>query len=68
MDTYRSSSRRTDESCRIGGFYAYVLGKNEDVSLSVIARSNYDAVKERGLHIDSEIHGKQKVNIDHGTI
>lgn len=29
----------------IGGFYAFVLGKSEDVELSVVARSNYEAVK-----------------------
>ncbi|USW52534.1 Putative ketopantoate reductase ApbA/PanE, 6-phosphogluconate dehydrogenase-like domain superfamily [Septoria linicola] len=49
----------------IGGFYAYVLGRNQNVSLSVIARSNHDAVKENGLQIESEIHGSHKVNIDH---
>lgn len=29
----------------IGGFYAFVLGKSDDVELSVVARSNYEAVK-----------------------
>lgn len=38
------------------------------MSLSVIARSNYDAVKQDGLKIDSDVHGKCDVNIDHGTI
>ncbi|PPJ52163.1 hypothetical protein CBER1_10029 [Cercospora berteroae] len=49
----------------IGGFYAYIIGKNKNVSLSVIARSNYDAVKQDGLKIDSDVHGKCDVNIDH---
>ena len=29
----------------IGGFYAFVLSKSDDVELSVVARSNYEAVK-----------------------
>ena len=29
----------------IGGFYAFILGKNENVELSVVARSNYEEVK-----------------------
>lgn len=49
----------------IGGFYAFILGKNPNVSLSVCARSNYEAVKENGLQIESENHGSHKVDIDH---
>ncbi|KAM3416475.1 2-dehydropantoate 2-reductase [Cercospora zeina] len=49
----------------IGGFYAYILGKNKNVSLSVIARSNYDAVKQNGIKLESDIHGKQTASIDH---
>ncbi|KAI5196861.1 mandelate racemase/muconate lactonizing enzyme family protein [Aureobasidium subglaciale] len=48
----------------IGGFYAFVLGRNDNVSLSVVARSNYQQVKELGLRIESENHGNHKVNID----
>jgi hypothetical protein len=29
----------------IGGFYAFILGRNPEVELSVVARSNYDSVK-----------------------
>ncbi|KAI5242666.1 mandelate racemase/muconate lactonizing enzyme family protein [Aureobasidium subglaciale] len=47
----------------IGGFYAFVLGRNDNVSLSVVARSNYQQVKEHGLRIESENHGNHKVNI-----
>ena len=34
------------ENLSIGGFYAFILGRNENVELSVVARSNYDAVKK----------------------
>ncbi|KAI4721378.1 2-dehydropantoate 2-reductase [Aureobasidium sp. EXF-10727] len=47
----------------IGGFYAFVLGRNNNVSLSAVARSNYQQVKTRGLNIESENHGNHKVNI-----
>jgi 2-dehydropantoate 2-reductase len=49
---------------RIGGFYAFILGRNKNVSLSVVARSNYQQVKDEGLHIESATHGSHKVNID----
>ncbi|KXT11311.1 hypothetical protein AC579_296 [Pseudocercospora musae] len=49
----------------IGGFYAFVFGKNANVSLSVVARSNYDAIKRDGLTIESDNHGKHKARIDH---
>ncbi|KAK6003261.1 hypothetical protein QM012_001106 [Aureobasidium pullulans] len=48
----------------IGGFYAFVLGRNKNVSLSVVARSNYEQVKSHGLSVQSENHGNHKVNID----
>lgn len=50
----------------IGGFYAFILSKNKNVSLSVIARSNYEAVKQNGLHIESKTHGNHKARIDQG--
>lgn len=34
-----------DETHRIGGFYAFILGQNPNVALIVVARSNYDSVK-----------------------
>jgi len=46
-----------------GGFYAFILGRNENVSLSVVARSNYEAVKKNGLKIQSENHGEHEVKI-----
>ncbi|KAK5174714.1 i-AAA protease yme1 [Saxophila tyrrhenica] len=49
----------------IGGFYAFICGRNDDVVLSVAARSNYEAVKANGLKIESEGHGSHKVRIDH---
>ncbi|KAF2165336.1 hypothetical protein M409DRAFT_55750 [Zasmidium cellare ATCC 36951] len=45
----------------IGGFYAFILSKNPNVSLSVIARSNYEAVKQNGLHITSALHGTHTI-------
>ncbi|KXS99485.1 hypothetical protein AC578_3777 [Pseudocercospora eumusae] len=49
----------------IGGFYAFIIGKNANVSLSVVARSNYDAIKRDGLTVESDNHGKHKARIDH---
>ena len=42
----------------IGSFYAYILQKSDQVRLSVVARSNYNAVKSNGLTIKSENHGE----------
>ncbi|KAH8812794.1 ketopantoate reductase PanE/ApbA-domain-containing protein [Xylogone sp. PMI_703] len=42
----------------IGSFYAFILSRGDNVSLTVVARSNYEAVKNNGLIIDSEVHGK----------
>lgn len=41
----------------IGSFYAFILSQNPRVRLSVCARSNYEAVKEKGVTIRSENHG-----------
>ncbi|CAK4032925.1 2-dehydropantoate 2-reductase [Lecanosticta acicola] len=49
----------------IGGFYAFILAQNPNVSLSVIARSNYEAVKQNGLQLISQTHGTHQVRIDH---
>lgn len=44
----------TDRYMSIGGFYAFILSQNPDISLSVVARSNYEVVKNKvgveGLH------------------
>ncbi|KAI0207027.1 2-dehydropantoate 2-reductase [Astrocystis sublimbata] len=45
----------------IGSFYAFILSRNEKVRLTVVARSNYDAVKSNGFTITSENHGKHTV-------
>ncbi|KAL4806633.1 FMN-dependent dehydrogenase-domain-containing protein [Aspergillus unguis] len=42
----------------IGSFYAFILNRSERVRLTVVARSNYDAVKANGITIDSANHGK----------
>ncbi|KAJ5835376.1 Ketopantoate reductase ApbA/PanE [Penicillium robsamsonii] len=45
----------------IGSFYAFVLSQSDHVRLSVVARSNYEAVKEKGIIINSENHGQHIV-------
>ncbi|GAP89593.2 putative 2-dehydropantoate 2-reductase [Rosellinia necatrix] len=45
----------------IGSFYAFILSRAENVRLTVVARSNYDAVKNGGITITSENHGSHKV-------
>lgn len=45
----------------IGSFYAFILSRSEKVRLSVVARSNYDAVKAKGLTLNSENHGSHHV-------
>ena len=42
----REDAQAHSNKHRIGGFYAFILGRNENVSLSVAARSNYEAVKK----------------------
>ncbi|KAL4798693.1 FMN-dependent dehydrogenase-domain-containing protein [Aspergillus venezuelensis] len=41
----------------IGSFYAFILNRSDRVRLTVVARSNYDAVKANGITIKSENHG-----------
>ncbi|KAH8887604.1 2-dehydropantoate 2-reductase [Thozetella sp. PMI_491] len=45
----------------IGSFYAFILSRSENVRLTVVARSNYDAVKTNGLKIESGNHGEHLV-------
>ncbi|KAH8165972.1 hypothetical protein CIB48_g2297 [Xylaria polymorpha] len=45
----------------IGSFYAFILSRAENVRLTVVARSNYDAVKSNGLTIASANHGNHTV-------
>ncbi|PMD21605.1 2-dehydropantoate 2-reductase [Hyaloscypha hepaticicola] len=42
----------------IGSFYAFILNRSPSVRLTLVARSNYEAVKANGITLDSEIHGK----------
>ncbi|KZL82916.1 2-dehydropantoate 2-reductase [Colletotrichum incanum] len=45
----------------IGSFYAFILSRVSQVRLTVVARSNYDAVKVNGIIISSENHGENTV-------
>ncbi|KAG7119884.1 Oxidoreductase AFT12-1 like protein [Verticillium longisporum] len=42
----------------IGSFYAFILSRAPTVRLTVVARSNFSAVKERGIVLNSESHGR----------
>ncbi|BEI85991.1 hypothetical protein CcaverHIS002_0602780 [Cutaneotrichosporon cavernicola] len=42
----------------IGGIYAATLARSGVCEVSVVARSNYEAVKEKGLLLKSEKHGE----------
>ncbi|GMK58379.1 hypothetical protein CspeluHIS016_0504110 [Cutaneotrichosporon spelunceum] len=42
----------------IGGIYAATLARSGACDVSVVARSNYAAVKEKGLRLKSEKHGE----------
>ncbi|KAF5620148.1 2-dehydropantoate 2-reductase [Fusarium sp. NRRL 52700] len=45
----------------IGSFYAFILSRSEHVHLTVVARSNFEAVSASGISIDSQNHGKHHV-------
>ncbi|KAM0206812.1 hypothetical protein ACHAQI_008037 [Fusarium lateritium] len=45
----------------IGSFYAFILSRSERVRLTVVARSNFEAVAANGIKIDSQNHGKHHV-------
>ncbi|KAL4882706.1 ketopantoate reductase PanE/ApbA-domain-containing protein [Aspergillus karnatakaensis] len=51
----------------IGSFYAFILNRCDRVRLTVVARSNYDAVVKDGIFIDSKNHGQHRFHPDHGT-
>ncbi|PKY08654.1 putative ketopantoate reductase family protein [Aspergillus campestris IBT 28561] len=42
----------------IGSFYAFILQRCERVRLTVVARSNYEAVKSNGVFVNSANHGQ----------
>lgn len=54
------------DAYHVQGFYAFVLSRCENVSVSVIARSNYDAIKKDGLKIESQNHGTHQIHFDGG--
>lgn len=56
-----------DGVCSIGSFYAFILSRNDNVRLTVVARSNYDAVAANGLKMASENHGEHTVKPYKGT-
>lgn len=45
----------------IGSFYAFILSRCKEVRLTVMARSNYEAVKSSGLKVISQNHGEHIV-------
>jgi len=42
----------------IGAFYGSRLSQGKDVEVSVVCRSNYNAVKEKGFAVESPYYGK----------
>ncbi|KAL3477297.1 ketopantoate reductase PanE/ApbA-domain-containing protein [Aspergillus californicus] len=49
----------------IGSFYAFILNRADRVRLTVVARSNFDAVVKDGISIDSKNHGQHTFRPDH---
>ncbi|KAL1953775.1 hypothetical protein VTO42DRAFT_2272 [Malbranchea cinnamomea] len=45
----------------IGSFYAFILDRSDSVRLTVVARSNYEAVTSKGITIKSQNHGEHVV-------
>ncbi|RAK96789.1 ketopantoate reductase family protein [Aspergillus ibericus CBS 121593] len=48
----------------IGSFYAFILHRSQRVRLTVVARSNYTAVKENGILLKSANHGAHRFHPD----
>ncbi|CEL09381.1 hypothetical protein ASPCAL12517 [Aspergillus calidoustus] len=48
----------------IGSFYAFILHRADRVRLTVVARSNYDAVVKNGIQITSMNHGQHTFRPD----
>ncbi|RLM01938.1 hypothetical protein CFD26_108459 [Aspergillus turcosus] len=48
----------------IGSFYAFILQRSNRVRLTVVARSNYQAVVKDGIYIDSANHGRHRFHPD----
>jgi len=51
----------------IGGTYAFFLSRAPNVSVSVVARSNYDTVKQHGMKIRSMKLGEHSFKAKNGT-
>lgn len=50
----------------IGSVYATILKRSGKCDVSVVARSNYAAVKDKGLRLESEKFGVVESKFDHG--
>ncbi|KAL2870594.1 ketopantoate reductase family protein [Aspergillus lucknowensis] len=48
----------------IGSFYAFILNRADRVRLTVVARSNYDAVVKNGISMNSKTHGRHTFHPD----
>lgn len=48
----------------IGGVYASILSRSGQADTSVVARSNYAAVKDKGFGLESEKFGKHHIVFD----
>ncbi|KAI2626735.1 2-dehydropantoate 2-reductase [Hypoxylon sp. NC1633] len=46
----------------IGSFYAFILSRSDNVRLTVVARSNYEAVRSNGLVLNSQNHGQHTIH------
>ncbi|OOF99353.1 hypothetical protein ASPCADRAFT_1030 [Aspergillus carbonarius ITEM 5010] len=51
----------------IGSFYAFILHRTNRVRLTVVARSNYTAVKENGILLQSANHGEHRFHPNRGN-
>lgn len=52
----------------IGGVYACILALSKQASVSVVARSNYEQVKNKGLRFVSNKFGNHDIKFDGGTL
>lgn len=52
----------------IGGVYACILALSKKANVSVVARSNYTQVKEKGLRFVSNKFGNHDIRFDGGEL
>jgi 2-dehydropantoate 2-reductase len=50
----------------IGGIYASILSLSKAVNVHVVARSNYQSVKEKGFKLVSQKFGDHDITFDGG--